>query len=54
MYATANVIMNITIENLPVGKTGMFIRLTFGNTQYVDYRVTWATATTNRSDRHAP
>ena len=49
VYATPNVNLTITISDIEAGKTGAIIRLTFGNTQYVDYRVTWPTATTART-----
>ncbi len=51
VYATNNVILTLTIDDIPAGKTGMIIRLTFGDTQHVDYRVTWATATTAGASR---
>ena len=40
-YATPGLMLNVTIDNLPAGKLGAVIRLTFGDTQYVDYRVLW-------------
>ena len=44
-YATSNVDLTITIGGIPSGKNGVIIRLTFGDTQHVDYRVTWPTTT---------
>ena len=44
-YAAANVALSVTIDNLPADKLGAIIRLTFGDTQYVDYRVTWQSPT---------
>lgn len=40
-YATPGQLLNVTIDNLPADKLGAVIRLTFGDTQYVDYRVLW-------------
>lgn len=50
-FATAGVTLEVTISNLPADKLGAVIRLTFGDTQYVDYRVTWPTATTAGASR---
>ncbi len=50
VYATPNVNLTLTINDIPDGKNGAIIRLTFGNTQYVDYRVTWPTPTSSASD----
>ena len=44
-YATKGVQLSVTIDNLPASKLGAVVRLTFGNTQYVDYRVVWDMAT---------
>jgi Flp pilus assembly protein TadG len=40
-YASAGVVVDVTIDNIPAGKLGAVVRFTFGDTQYVDYRVTW-------------
>lgn len=50
-YAKAGVPLSVTIDNLPAGKLGMVLRLTFGDTQYVDYRVAWANSTTAGATR---
>jgi Flp pilus assembly protein TadG len=44
-YATPGATLDVTISDLPANKLGAVIRFTFGDTQYVDYRVTWPTAT---------
>lgn len=42
VYASRDVELTLTIDNLPAGKLGAVIRLTFGDTQHVDHRVTWS------------
>ena len=49
-YASVGVTVSITIDDIASGKTGAIVRFTFGDTTYIDYRVTWATATTNSDD----
>jgi hypothetical protein len=44
-YAAAGVTVDVTISNLPADKRGAVIRFTFGDTQHVDYRVTWPVPT---------
>lgn len=50
-YATSGVTIDVTIANIPAGKRGAVVRMTFGDTQYVDYRVTWADLTTAGDSR---
>ena len=50
-YATTGVILDVTIDNIPANKRGAVVRMTFGDTQYVDYRVTWPTPTTAGDSR---
>jgi Flp pilus assembly protein TadG len=46
-YGTTGQTLSIVISAIPAGKTGAILRFSFGNTKYIDYRVTWATATTD-------
>jgi hypothetical protein len=46
VYAATDVTVDVTINGIPAGKRGAVVRFTFGDTQYVDYRVTWPNLTT--------
>lgn len=43
--------VRVTIDGLPAGKLGMVLRLTFGDTQHIDYRTTWPVATSAGDQR---
>ena len=50
-YATTPVTVQVPITNIPANKTSAVIRFTFGNTQIVDYPVTFPITTSTSKDR---
>ena len=49
-YATTHPSVTLTIDKLPKDRTWAVVRFTFGNTQYVDYQVTFPTTPANNSN----